>query len=613
MRPRLRTPPTLSVSEWADAHRILSPESSAEPGRWLTSRAPYQRGMMDAISDPLIERVVFMTSSQVGKTEIVNNVVGYFVDQDPAPLLVVMPTLDMAKAWSVDRLANMLRDSPRLQGKVRDARTRDSGNTMLHKVYPGGHLTVVGANSAAGLKSRPMRIVACDEVDAYPASAGTEGDPVALAFKRTTTFWNRKLILTSTPTVKGFSRIESEWAQTDQRHYFVPCPHCDERQVLRWPSLDFSNRVEPVYICAHCKGEMHEYDKRDMLAAGEWVATYPDRKIAGFHLNALYSPWAKWAELVAEWRAIEGDRFKLQVFVNTALAETWEEDAERVSGETLESRRERYPSVCPMGVGLLTAGVDVQGDRLEIQVKGWGRGEESWLIHHEQIFGDPALGDVWAELDRILLRGWEHQSGTLLAVQACMIDTGGHHAEHVYRFCKTRQRSRRVYASKGANAAGRPLLGRPSKANKYGVRLMPIGTDTAKDLIFARLRIASPSAGYMHFPDWVDPEYFAQLTAEKVVTRYYKGRPIRSYEKIRPRNEALDLEVLCTAALVSLGSGTVRNLGAYVDQLSPPTGDDDAEGAGGEAEPARPGPIRPSPIQHPFRPSGWVTGWRRGR
>lgn len=282
-------PPLLTVSEWSDRNRVLSPEASAEAGQWNTFRAEYQRGIMDSLNDPLIDTVVVMKSSQVGWTEILNNVAGYYIDQDPSPILAVQPTVDMGKAWSKDRFSPMLRDTPCLRGKVRDARVRDSGNTVLHKTFPGGHITIGGANSPAGLASRPIRIVLGDEIDRWPHSAGTEGDPWKLACKRTTTYWNRKKIVGSTPTIKGFSRIESLFEESDQRRYYVPCPHCDEFQVMKWAQVQWpeGQPQDACYYCEVCGGEITDTDKLAMIRLGEWRAESESRGVAGFHLNEL--------------------------------------------------------------------------------------------------------------------------------------------------------------------------------------------------------------------------------------------------------------------------------------------------------------------------------------
>jgi phage terminase large subunit GpA-like protein len=595
----------LTVSEWADAHRILSREASAEPGPWRTDRAPYQRGIMDAFSDPVIETVVIMSASQIGKTEIVNNIVGYYIDQDPAPMLVVQPNVDpMAKSWSLDRLAPMLRDCPRLRGKVADPKTRDSGNTVLHKVFPGGHITVVGANSPAGLGARPIRVVLLDEVDRYPDTAGTEGDPVTLATQRTATFWNRKILLTSTPTLRGFSRIEEAWLESDQRHYHVPCPPCGAKQPLVWSGLRWREGApeSAAYACQACAALIDEREKMGMLERGEWVATNPGSRIAGFHVNALYSPWRRWAELARDWIPAQRDPTRLQAFVNLQLGESWEERGGGHDPEALERRQEAYPTdaqglLVPAGVGALTAGVDVQDDRIEVLTIGWGQGEESWRVARDFVLGDPGKVEPWKQLDALLARRWRREGGGELGIRLAGVDSG-HHTEMVYRFCGPRYP--RVVALKGSSEPARPLVNRrPSVNNRYGIRLFFVGTDTAKDLLYARLRIATPGPGCMHFPIGLEPDYYRQLTAEKVVKRQVAGRWVRRYELPRgERNEALDCEVYALVAFV-LANVPAREL---VRGTPPPA-------------PAPPPPEgfaqqRLSQRLRPRRPRGWIDGWR---
>ena len=274
---------------------------------------------MDSINDPGVHTVVVMSSAQVGKTEILNNIVGYHIHQDPAPILCVQPTVEMGKTWSKDRLAPMLRDTPALRGRVKDARSRDAGNTTQHKQFPGGHITIAGANSAAGLASRPIRVVLLDEVDRYPPSAGSEGDPVRLATKRTTTFWNRKILLTSTPTIKGLSRIELAFESSDKRRFWVPCPHCGEFQVLAWSGVKFA----PLgYQCAGCQGLWTDTQRWWAVARGEWRAEGESKGVAGFHLNELYSPWVTTAEMVESFLEAKKSPETLKTWVKTTLGET---------------------------------------------------------------------------------------------------------------------------------------------------------------------------------------------------------------------------------------------------------------------------------------------------
>jgi phage terminase large subunit GpA-like protein len=556
------------VSQWADEYRFLSSEASAEPGKWHTDRAPYQREMMDAVNDPRTEMVVIMSSAQVGKTEIINNIIGYNVHLDPSPILLLQPTLEMAEAWSKDRFAPMLRDTYVLKGLVKDPRTRDSGNTLLHKRFPGGHITMAGANSPASLASRPIRLVLCDEVDRYPVSAGTEGDPVSLAKKRTTTFWNRKILLTSTPTIKGASRIESAFEQSDQRRFYVPCPQCGEKQTLKWQQVkweqgepkDGDEKHKPetaAYICEHNGCIIGDADKADMLLKGEWIAEAPFNGVVGFHLNELYSPWVTFVQMVAEFLKAKKLPETLKTWVNTSLGETWEESGESVEADVLLQRKESWGKDAPEPVVLVTAGVDVQGDRLEVEVKGWGLGEECWSLDYRVFYGDPAQSMVWQELDAFLLQPIRSKLGVNLNIACVCVDSGGHHTQAVYEFCGARA-VRGVFAIKGISQTAKPLVGRPSKNNRYKLRLYPIGTDTAKEVIFSRLRLTEPGAGYFHFPLERDREYFLQLTGEKQVTRFAKGVSKREWIKTRARNEVLDCTVYALAAFKLLNPNLAK-------------------------------------------------------
>ena len=539
------------MSQWADQFRRLSPEASAEPGTWDTARAEYQRGIMDAVSDPAIEQVVVMSSAQVGKTEVVNNVVGFHIAQDPAPILVIMPTLEMGEAWSKDRLAPMLRDTPALRGKVKDPRARDSGSTITHKQFPGGHLTVAGANSPAGLASRPIRIVLCDEVDRYPPSAGAEGDPVSLARKRMATFWNRKLVLTSTPTVKGASRIEMAWDMSDQRRFYVPCPHCGEANPLKWSNVKWPpNEPEKAALhCEDCGAAWTDSERWSAIRKGEWRAEANFTGTAGFHLSELYSPWSKVSEIARAFMESKGSPETLKVWTNTVLGETWEDEGETVDGTGLLERAESWGDL-PPAVLVLTAGVDVQADRLEVEVVGWGRDEESWSIDTVRLFGDPQGNAVWADLDRKLAEVFHRQDGTQLRISAVCVDSG-YATQAVYNYCRGRFR-RRVFAIKGMAGAGRPIW--PKKSTKQDkVALFLVGVDAAKDAVYARLRITRPGPGFCHFPVGRDPDWFTQLTAETVLIKYSKGFPVRTWTK-KPgaRNEALDCRVYSYAALQAM-------------------------------------------------------------
>lgn len=544
-------PPDLRISEWADRHRRLSAESSAEPGSWSTDRAPYQRGIMDAVCDPSIHTIVVMSAAQVGKTEIINNIVGYYVHQDPAPILLLQPTLEMAQAWSKDRLAPMLRDTPALRGRVKDPRTRDSGNTMLHKVFPGGHITMAGSNSPASLASRPIRIILCDEVDRYPLSAGTEGDPVNLAKKRSATFWNRKLILTSTPTIKGISRIESAFEESDKRHFHVPCPHCGVMDSLKWSQIHFEDHDASTtfWACSECGGTASDGDKLRMLKAGKWIAETECNGVAGFHLNELYSPWRSWAEVVGDFlqaRAAQkrGNVELMQVWVNTSLGETWEEQGESIDSSILFRRREHYPAEVPDGVQVLTAYVDTQDDRLEYEVCGWGAGEESWSIDYRRLYGDPSKQQLWDNLAAQLRRQYKRENGTLIDIKIVGIDSGGHFTDEVYKF-SLKHGTRWIIPTKGSSQRNQPIVSFPRKPNAKKLYLTSIGPDTAKELVYRRYEISDPGPGYCHYPiaEAYDEQYFAQATAEKKLKKYHMGVPYFVWDAEKRRNEALDCRV----------------------------------------------------------------------
>lgn len=515
--------------------------------------------MMDALSDPSIHTIAVMKSAQVGYTELLLNILGYYMSQDPSPVLLVNPTLEMSEVFSKTRLAPMLRDTPILKGLVADARSRDSNNTLLQKNYPGGVLAMAGANSPAGLASRPIRIVLCDEVDRFPASAGPEGDPVNLAIKRSATFQNRKIILGSTPTIKGISRIEAAYLQSDQRRYYVPCPHCQYFHCLQWQNVRFDSSCpdNAVLACPECGCEIDEKHKPRMLARGEWRAESVAPGIAGFHLNELYSPWRRWSDVVKDFLSAKSSPETLKTWVNTSLGETWEEQSEKSDPATLLARRENYTAArLPSHILYLTAGIDVQDDRLELEIVGWrqdGRDSppESWGIEYLVLRGDPARMEVWNQLDGILKRDYRTEDNRSLRISAACIDSGGHHTAQVYAFCEARK-GRHIYAIKGLPGP-RPIWNhKAGKSIKYKAQVWHVGSDTAKDAWYSRLRTKDEGPGYCHFPLDYGEHYFEMLTAEQVRTKYSKGRPIREwFLPSGKRNEALDIRVYSLAALLS--------------------------------------------------------------
>lgn len=569
---------------------------------------------MDTISETAAEAVTLMCSAQVGKTEILNNVVGFHIDQDPAPILILQPTIDIAETWSKDRLAPMLRDTPCLADKVSDAKSRDSGNTILHKVFPGGQLTAVGANSPSGLAARPIRIVLADEVDRYPASAGTEGDPLSLAIKRTTTFWNRLIVKVSTPTIKGLSRIERDFLASDQRYYLVPCVHCGVLQRLvwarvRWPEGDPG---QAAYHCEACDVAWTEADRLAAVRAGEWRVTNPAGRWPGFQISELYSPWSTIVRIAHSFVDAQKSAETRRVWVNTVLGEPYETDAEIVDHHVLAdpSRLEEWPEdKAPQKCLLVTVGVDVQGDRLEVERVGWGNDEESWSLEHVIMPGDPSDPELWRQLDAYLMEPTIRADGRQLFVRAACVDSGGHHTKTVYAFARLR-RKRGVYAIKGVEHQTTIWPSAYQRSKSKAPDVITIGVSTAKDAIYSRLKVSAPGPGYCHFPKGRSVVWFEQLTAEVVQTRYVRGFPKRVY--VLPegrRNEALDCRVYAYSALQSLGVRWGTELMA--SRLTTPAAlKPQVERASAAAQAMqlrpRPGPTKPGGFLGRPRPGGFL-------
>lgn len=549
------------------------------------------RGVMDACSDPAVHEVVVMAGAQLGKTEALLNIIGYHVDHDPCPMLVLQPTLEMARAFSKDRLAAGLLDTtPCLKGRVKDSRVRDGGNTTLHKIYPGGAISIQGANSPSGLASRGVRMVLADEVDRMPASAGSEGDPILLARKRSATFWNRLLVMVSTPTIQGASRIEDAYLASDQRRYHVPCKHCGHFQTLRWQQVKWheNDPASARYECEECGTLWDESERAWSVRNGQWVAEEPDRTVVGFTISGLYSPWTTLADAVAEFLQVRKHPDQLRVWTNTYLAETWQDRGEELADWMLIERREALLPV-RAEISLITAGVDVQDDRLEVSLLGHSGNtpDEVYVLAHHVLRGDPSTQHLWDSLDDLLLTPLQNETGDDVPIRATAIDSGGHFTQAVYAYAKGKS-GRGVFAIKGVGGEGRPLVGRASRNNVGKCPLFPVGVHTAKDLIFKRLQIEEPGPGYVHFDAALDEEYFKQLTSESLVTRFRRGVKKREFVKLRRRNEALDCLVYAIAALHILGvSPTKATKARAVEQASRPK------------------------INRPRRPaSGWVNSWR---
>jgi phage terminase large subunit GpA-like protein len=518
---------------------------------------------MDAIGDRHVRKVVIMSAAQIGKTDaFILNTLGYYMDYAPAPILVMQPTLDMGQTFSKDRLAPMIRDTPELRDKV-DIKSRYSGNTIMKKNFPGGHITIVGANSATGLASRPIKVVLADEVDRYPSSAGTEGDPLSLAQKRQTTFWDKKTVMVSTPVIKGHSRIETEFNQSTREEWNVPCPECGHYQPLVWANVVYDKEnpdKEIKYCCERCGVLLGEYEWKAQGKYGKFVAENPGAEARGFHLNTLASTFCGWNEIVqkfivAKEQLDQGNPEGMKVWVNTELGETWEEQGEHVDDTELYNRREIYNAEVPEDVLVLTAGVDVQDDRFEVEVVGWGAGKESWGIRYQKIFGDMLKEQVWDDLDAFLQSAFYKQDGTAMRIIACCVDSGGHHTDQVYRFTKDRY-ERRIFAIKGKGGSEVPYIRNPSTSNRVKTPLFIIGVDAGKSLLYQRLKIETKGPNYCHFPSneeaGYDEIYFKGLTSEKMVVRFRKGRSVIVWElkdTAHKRNEPLDLRNYATAAL----------------------------------------------------------------
>jgi phage terminase large subunit GpA-like protein len=573
-----RPDPKKTITEWADEHRYLSSVSSSEPGKWETSRTPYLKEIMDCLSPKSkYEKIVFMKGAQIGGTECGNNWFGFIVHHAPGPMMIVNPTVEMAKRNSKMRIDPAIAACPTLAERISDNRSRDSGNTILMKEFPGGVLYMTGANSAVGLRSMPVRYLFLDEVDGFPNDAGAEGDPVDLAVQRTATFSNRKVFMVSTPTIKDASRIEQAFLEGDQRYYFVPCPECGHMQRLLWKNIVFDSKkfVVAKHKCEKCKALWEDWQKDEILSRGEWRATKPENKTASFHLSSLYSPhgWASWTDIVREFLDAKNDPNRLQVWTNTKLAETWEDMAgEQIDPTGLMLRREKFGNDLPSGVVVLTCGVDVQDNRLELEVVGWGRGEESWSIGYYILYGDPSTPELWAQLDTVLSHKYSHSKDVSdMGITATCVDSGGHYTDFVVNYCYAR-RMNGVWAIKGTGGSGKPIW--PATASKSFNTKKPvyvIGVNDAKDTLMRRLHMTESSgSGVWHFPLSREQDWFEQITNEIVRKKYSKGRLIREWtpRKEGVRTEGLDCRVYAYAALRGLVRNYRLNLDLGADRLA---------------------------------------------
>lgn len=605
-----RPPPKLTLSEWADRNFYLSAESSAQSGRWST--LPYQRGILDSITDPLVTKVSVMKSARVGWTKCMNAAIGYYIDQDPCSVLVVQPTVEDAKGYSKEEIAPMLRDCPRLAKIVfEDAEEkgpRDSANTILHKRFPGGVLSLVGANAGSGFRRISRRVVMFDEVDGYPPSAGSDGDPVKLGEKRTEYYWNRKILAGSTPLVAGASRIEELFQQGDQRRFYVPCPHCGHMDFLvfterpdggHFMTFDEKAPKEASFVCSLNGCVIEHKHKREMVTRGEWRARNKFEGHASFHIWAAYSfsPNATWGQIATEYLEAKKTQEQLKTFVNTVLGETWLDKGEAPDWERLYARREEYAiGRVPEGVQFLTCGVDVQKDRWVYEVVGWGYNKESWSIDAGVIPGDTSREADWTAVDEVLGRRYEDAKGMGLSIRMLAIDSG-YNTQMVYNWGRRHERNR-VIAVKGVHTA-RTLVGTPTPVDvthggqriTRGYKVWPAGSDIGKAELYGWLRLTRDLAGpyppgFCHFPEY-GPDYFRQLTGEQMVPVVKKSGHVSHEWQVIPgrENHYLDARIYARVAAAVLG---IDRVAASIAPAPQPTEE--------RIEPAPPPREQPKPM-----------------
>jgi phage terminase large subunit GpA-like protein len=646
----------LTVSAWADKYRIIPKEGGAkEPGRWRTSRVPYLREIMDCLSaSSPVTRVVVKKGTQLGLTEGGNNMFGYTVHIDPAPMMILLPTIDIAKRHSKTKVKNTILQTPELAERIPEARERDSGNTVLFKEFPGGSLIISGANSAASLRNVSIKKLILDEVDAYEPDLDSEGDTCLIAIKRTDAFGDDKKVLEmSTPTIKGVSRIDADYENSDQRHYHVPCPFCGHKQELVqdgfvYDADDFELTGEVYYRCSSCNELIAEHHKTYMLGNGEWVEYNPGHRTRGYHLPSWYSPlgFLSWRELWQEYLDARKnmDMLAMKVWKNTRAAEVWDDEEQpAIDNAQLYNRREGYGITVPMAGLVLTCTVDVQDDRLEAEIKAHGFNEESWTIDYEVIDGVPDQAATWDKLTELRRRTYWHESGAPMRAAITLIDSGGHFSQQVYDYCRKHRREK-VFCSKGSQFPGKPIFER-AKRQKGGLSGKVdffIGTDTAKDTLFARLNRARQAAietevflpltdkpveicaYYLHFNEACDEEYFRQLVAEKSERQKIGSRIKRKYVQIRDRNEALDVNVLALAAVRILKPNFTQLITALAKKkasMPPATPPLPQAASAAQATADNPPPESaqaPRPMKQRInrtviargRGRGWMNGWR---
>lgn len=565
-----KPPEDITVSQWADKYRTLQSENSAEVGRWRTTRTPYLREIMDAFTDPAVKEIAVVASSQVGKTEMLLNILAYVIDQDPATIMFGHPTIEEAEKFSKQRISPMIRDIEKLRTKVQESKSRFSGNTIRQKIFPGGVLNLVGSNSPASLASVPARYVFGDEVDRWAKSAGSEGDPWDLLKARTSTFYNAKRVRVSTPTVAGGSAIEKAFNDGTQEYWCVQCPHCGEYSFITFDNIKFECHViedgrskqyvvdEVNWACPECGCYTDEYTtKRQPM---RWIAKSPEAIKNGtrsFWINGFYSPWMKWETIVTRFLNSKDDPQKLQTVYNTLFGQLWENRGDLEDEDELASRAEDYGAEVPDGVLCLTCGVDTQGDRLEYEVVGYGFYGENWGIEKGILSGDPATDEPWEKLDGVIGREWSYKDGKTLKISMTFVDSGGNKTQDVYEQC-ARRLNKRVLAVKGQGGEGIPFT-KPATRIKYNCHgrigkswLVMIGVDEGKERIMTGLKVREEGARRSHFPihdgkNGYDALFYRGLLSERVertASGKFQWVKLPGHE----RNEALDCRNYANAA-----------------------------------------------------------------
>ena len=559
--------PPMLVSEWGAKHFEI-PDTSAEPGKWNPNRAVYQKGILDAICQPGIQKITMMCSAQVGKTTLLLILICYFIDRDPCSMMFTMPTVDVAEIFSKEKLQSAITKIPVINEKI-TTKTRDSSSTMLMKMFVGGFLRICGANSPNSLSSTSIRLYFGDEVDKYPPTASSEGDPVNLAKQRTETFWNWIIFLVSTPSLKNTSRIAQEYKASDQRKYFVACPECGHEQHFEWERFQYENKgsedADPTtgvyYICESCQTPIAESHKSRMIANGQWKATAKakDRRHAGFHINRFYSPWKGWIDLCLDYESSKDDTKQLQVFYNATLGLPFElAEKEQLDWEILLDRSVNSgysKGEVPEGVLIIVAGVDIQSDRLEVNIVGYGKGEQCWVIDYQVILGNPMSDDTWEQLENLSRTEYSHKSGAKIKIRSVCIDSGYLTQEIYFRVRKNR--ILHWFAIKGFSG-DKPLIATPSSQDisyrgqkiRHGIKLYKIGVDVCKETIYSRSQINKPGDKYINFPNDLGKDWFYSFCSEVQVTKHTNGRPHKVWEKLtaKTRNEVLDTFVYAYAA-----------------------------------------------------------------